>query len=120
MGTACKSTSGGHGSFWRRRKVAARQERFMREGVAGLWRDRTRKPGLPSLPPAVVDRVVALTLTAAPGETTHGPAARDTSGVSLRSVQRTWAAHGFQPHRVLSTNRAFPAKLRDVVGLYFH
>jgi hypothetical protein len=44
------------------------------------------------------------------------------SGVSLRSVQRIWAAHGLQPHRVrrfkLSTDPAFAAKLRDVVGLY--
>src|ERR1700747_2586164 len=47
------------------------QERFMREGVAGLLRDKTRKPGLPPLPAAVVDRVVALTLTEPPGETTH-------------------------------------------------
>ena len=41
---------------------------------------------------------------------------------SLRSVQRIWAAHGLQPHRVrrfkLSTDPAFAAKLRDVVGLY--
>jgi hypothetical protein len=27
------------------------QERFMREGVAGLLRDKTRRPGLPPLPP---------------------------------------------------------------------
>jgi hypothetical protein len=36
-------------------------------------------------------------------------------------VQRIWAAHGLQPHRVrrfkLSTDPAFVAKLRDVVGL---
>jgi transposase len=100
------------------------QERFMREGVAGLVRDRTRKPGLPSLPPAVVDRVVALTLGDPRGETTHwtGRAMAAASGVSLRSVQRIWAAHGLQPHRVrrfkLSTDPAFAAKLRDVVGLY--
>ncbi len=37
-------------------------------------------------------------------------------------MQRIWAAHGLQPHRVrrfkLSTDPAFAAKLRDVVGLY--
>jgi hypothetical protein len=33
----------------------------MREGVAGLLREKTRKPGLPPLPPGLVDRVVALT-----------------------------------------------------------
>jgi hypothetical protein len=44
------------------------------------------------------------------------------SGISLRSVQLIWAAHGLQPHRVrrvkLSQDPAFAAKLRDVVGLY--
>jgi hypothetical protein len=43
-------------------------------------------------------------------------------GISLRSVQRIWAAHGLQPHRVrrfkLSQDPAFAAKLRDVVGLH--
>jgi len=100
------------------------QERFMREGVAGLLHDKTRKPGLPPLPSALVDHVVALTLAEPPGETTHwtGRAMAAASGISLRSVQRIWAAHGLQPHRVrrfkLSQDPAFAAKLRDVVGLY--
>jgi hypothetical protein len=49
------------------------QQRFMREGVAGLLREKTRKPGLPlpPLPTALVDRVVALTLAEPPGEATH-------------------------------------------------
>ena len=46
------------------------------------------------------------------------------SSISLRSVQRIWAAHGLQPHRVrrfkLSQDPAFAAKLRDVVGLYLN
>jgi len=42
------------------------QERFVREGMAGLVRDKTRKPGLPTLPVALVDRVVTLTLTTPP------------------------------------------------------
>src|SRR5512133_3237978 len=100
------------------------QERFMREGVAGLLREKTRKPGRPPLPPALVDRVVALTLTEPPGEATHwtGRAMAAATGVSARSVQRIWAAHGLQPHRVrrfkLSQDPAFAATLRDVVGLY--
>ncbi len=100
------------------------QERFMREGVAGLLHDKTRKPGLPPLPSALVDHVVALTLAEPPGEATHwtGRAMAAASGISLRSVQRIWAAHGLQPHRVrrfkLSQDPAFAAKLRDVVGLY--
>ena len=41
------------------------QERFMAEGVDGLTRDKTRKPGKPPLPAATVQRVVDLALSAA-------------------------------------------------------
>ena len=39
------------------------QERFMREGVDGLLRDKTRRPGKPPLATTVIERVVALYLT---------------------------------------------------------
>jgi hypothetical protein len=95
----------------------------MREGVAELLREKTRKPGLPPLPPALLERVVALTLTQPPGEATHwtGRAMAAASGVSLHSVQRIWAAHGLQRIACGGSNcsRIRPsAKLRDVVGLY--
>jgi len=102
------------------------RERSTREGVAGLLRDKTRKPGIPPLPTATVDRVVELTLGEAPGETIHwtGRAMAKAAGVSLRSVQRIWAAHRLVPHRVrtfkVSKDPAFVAKLHDVVGLYRH
>src|ERR671912_529764 len=98
----------------------------MREGVPGLLRDKTRRPGIPPLPAATVERVVELTLAEPPGEATHwtGRAMARTIGISLRSVQRIWAAHRLAPHRVrtfkLSTDPAFVPKLRDVVGLYLH
>ena len=47
------------------------QARFMAEGVDGLTRDKTRKPGKPPLPAAVVQRVVELALGPPPGEATH-------------------------------------------------
>ncbi len=100
------------------------QERFMREGVAGLLRDKTRPPGKPPLPREVVDKVVALTQSEPPGETTHwtAPAMAEAMGISVSSVQRIWKAHGLAPHRVrrfkLSNDPLFAAKLRDVVGLY--
>jgi transposase len=102
------------------------QERFMREGVLGLLRDRSRRPGIPPLPAATVDRVVGLTLAEPPGEATHwtGRMMAEAAGISLRSVQRIWKAHRLVPHRVrtfkLSKDPAFVAKLRDVVGLYLH
>ena len=100
------------------------QERFMREGVDGLLRDKTRKPGKPSLPAATVQRVIDLVTGAPPGETTHwtGRMLATAVGISLRSVQSILEAHRLAPHRVrtfkLSNDPRFVEKLRDVVGLY--
>jgi hypothetical protein len=102
------------------------QERFMREGVAGLLHDKTWKPGRAPLPATTVERVVALTLKGPPGEATHwtGRMMAKAAGISLRSVQRIWRVHRLAPHRVrtfkLSRDPAFVPKLRDVVGLYVH
>ena len=100
------------------------QERFMREGVDGLLRDKTRPPRIPPLAPEIGERVAALTLGLPPGETTHwtAPAMAAVVGISVSSVQRIWRAHGLQPHRIrqfkLSNDPNFAAKLRDIVGLY--
>ena len=69
-------------------------------------------------------RVLELTGREPPGEATHwtGRMMARAAGVSLRSVQRIWAAHGLAPHRLrrlkLANDPAFAAKLVDVVGLY--
>ena len=100
------------------------QERFMREGIEGLLRDKTRPPGLPPLSGDVTERVLVLTQTDPPGETTHwtGAAMAKVAGISISSVQRIWRSHGLQPHRFrqfkLSTDPQFATKVRDVVGLY--
>jgi transposase len=100
------------------------QARFMAEGVEGLTRDKTRKPGKQPLPTATVQRVVDLTLGPPPGEATHwtGRMLAKAAGVSLRSVQRILEAHQLAPHRVrtfkLSTDPKFVEKFTDVVGLY--
>ncbi len=96
----------------------------MAEGVEGLTRDKTRKPGKPPLPTGTVQRVVNLTLGPLPGDATHwtGRMLAKAAGVSLRSVQRILAAHQLAPHRIrtfkLSTDPKFAEKLKDVVGLY--
>src|SRR3979409_997420 len=100
------------------------QARFMAEGVEGLTRDKTRKPGKPPLPTGTVQRVVDLALGPPPGETTHwtGRMLAKAAGVSLRSVQRILEAHQLAPHRIrafkLSNDPKFAEKLKDVVGLY--
>jgi len=100
------------------------QQRFAEEGVGGLLRDKTRKPGKPPIAADTVARVVALTCADPPHEATHwtGRAMAKAAGISLRSVQRIWEAHKLQPHRVRTFKRSrdpdFAAKLTDIVGPY--
>jgi transposase len=100
------------------------QRRFAEAGVDGLLRDAARGPGKAPVPADVVQRLIALTCAEPPGEATHwtGRAMAKAMAVSLRTVQRIWAAHKLQPHRLRtfkrSTDPDFAAKLEDVVGLY--
>src|SRR5262245_2325736 len=100
------------------------QQRFAEAGVDGLLRDRTRKPGKPPTPETLVQRVVALTCAEPPGEATHwtGRMMAKAAGLSLRTVQRIWAVHKLQPHRIRSFKRSrdpeFVTKLAAIVGLY--
>jgi transposase len=100
------------------------QRRYAVAGVDGLLRDATRKPGKAPTPERTVQRVVALTCSEPPGEATHwtGRAMARASGLSLRTVQRIWAAHDLQPHRMRTFKRSndpdFAGKLEAIVGLY--
>ena len=102
------------------------QARYALEGVDGLLRDKTRPPGKAPLTTATVAKVLALTCSEPPGEVTHwtGRAMAKAMGVSLSAIQRIWAAHHLQPHRLRtfkrSTDPAFATKVEDVVGLYMH
>jgi len=60
-----RQTGKGKPTIWRW------QERFMAEGVDGLLHDATHPSGKPPLSPAVIERVIELTLDEPPGKTTH-------------------------------------------------
>jgi transposase len=100
------------------------QKRFGEDGVAGLWRDKTRPSRIPPLSPEVAERVLALTLAGPPPTASHwtGAAMAKAVGISVSSVQRIWRAHGLRPHQVrrfkLSNDPQFAAKLKQIVGLY--
>jgi transposase len=102
------------------------QQRFAEEGVAGLLRDKTRLPGRAPLPPAIIAQVLALPCGEPPKAATHwtGRMVAEVVGVSLSAVQRIWAAHRLQPHRIRtfkkSNDPAFAAKVEDIVGLYMN
>ncbi len=92
------------------------QQRFAEQGVDGLLRDKTRKPGKQPLPAATVAKILALPCGEPPGQATHwtGRMVAKATGVSLRAVQRIWQANRLQPHRVrtfkTSNDPAFAAK----------
>ncbi len=100
------------------------QQRFAEEGVEGLLRDKTRKPGKAPLSLEIIAKVLALPCTEPPGEATHwtGRMVAKAVGISLSAVQRLWDANRLQPHRLRtfkkSNDPAFVAKVEDVVGLY--
>jgi transposase len=100
------------------------QERFMREGVDGLLRDKTRPPGIAPVAPSRVEEVVALTLKPPPHEATHwtAQAMAKAVGLAVSTVQKIWRDHGLAPHRwrafKLSKDPAFTEKLHGIVGLY--
>ena len=74
------------------------QERFASEGFEGLLRDKTRPSRIARLDPSVAERVVALTLEAPPGETTHwtGAAMAEAAGrqrqFGAAHLARAWAS----------------------------
>ena len=100
------------------------QTRYAHAGVAGLLRDKTRPPGRAPVSTGTVAKILALTCSEPPGQVTHwtGRAMVRATGISLRSVQRIWAAHRLQPHRLRTFKRssdpAFAEKVEDIVGLY--
>ncbi len=100
------------------------QQRYAEEGVEGLLRDKTRKPGKPATPPDQVAKVIEMTCQAPPHEATHwtGRAMAKAVGLSLRTVQRIWKAWDLAPQRMRTFKRSkdpdFTEKLVDIVGLY--
>src|SRR3712207_2097269 len=103
-------------------KTSSRVERMHRY----LFFLMIRRPPRSTLFPYTTLFRSELTLGEPPGEATHwtGRMMAKAAGISLRSVQRIWAAHRLAPHRVrtfkLSQHPAFIPKLHDVVGLYMH
>src|SRR5271155_5982284 len=65
------------------------QRRFMEAGVDGLLHDKTRKPGKAPIPEPVIAQLIAHTLGAPPGETTHwtSRAMADVMGLAISTVQ---------------------------------
>jgi transposase len=104
--------------------VLAWRREFAVRGLAGLGKVAAGRGRKASIPQAMIDKIVELTLHSRPEGATHWScrSMAAVAGVSPATVQRVWAARGLKPHLVetfkLSTDPRFEEKLVDVVGLY--
>src|ERR1700693_5200857 len=104
------------------KKTAYRwRDRYVESGVEGLARDASRPGRKKPLGAAMIARGVEMTLREKPPAATHWSARTlaKAVGLSHRSVQRIWAAHGLKPHLSktfkLSNDKRFVDKVVDVV-----
>jgi transposase len=104
--------------------VRSWRQRFTDDGLKRFGRVRPGRGAKPSIPPEMVEAIVAATLQTTPPGQTHWSCRTMAAefGVSPATVQRIWHARGLKPHLVetfkLSNDPAFEEKLTDVVGLY--
>ncbi|HEU5002613.1 MAG TPA: IS630 family transposase [Actinomycetota bacterium] len=105
--------------------VAAWRKRFTEQGVGGVGAIAKGRGRRSWLPEGTVAKVVHITRTELPGDTsTHWStrALAERVGVGKDTVARIWRNHELQPWRIdtfkVSNDPDFEAKLVDVVGLY--
>lgn len=99
------------------------RERYSQEGLGALG-DRPR-PGQPrKLDPKDAKRILTMTTTTIPKESTHWSLRlmAKYSGVTVHQVSQVWKAADLRPHRLqnfkISNDPRFAEKVVDVVGLY--
>lgn len=104
-------------------QVSRWRNRYAKQGLKGIERDRPRGGRKPTVNAA---DIVRLTTQTTPAGATHWStrALAKKVGVSDTSVLRIWRANGLKPHLVetfkVSRDPKFVEKLEDIVGLYLN
>src|SRR5215831_16550190 len=110
----------------RSRAFGAGQERYLKEGVPGLLRDKPRPSRIAPLSAEKKLAIIEKAATERPANATHWSARKMAKavGVSHRSVQRVWTGAGLKRHLTrtfkLSNDPKFAEKVVDVAGLYMN
>ena len=109
-----------------RKTVRLWKNRFIEEGLQGLWEIAPGRGRKPTYGPDRIKAVIDTTLHAKPKGSTHWSCrtlAAD-QGVSKSTVSNILRSHNLKPHRTrtfkLSRDPRFLEKLTDVVGLYLN
>jgi transposase len=107
-------------------KSARWRARFLECGIVGLEKDAPRPGRTPTIPAALVKRVIRLTTKEKPKNATQWSTRTmaEAVGISEASVRRIWHKNGLKPHLVntfkVSNDPKFAEKLDAVVGLYLN
>ena len=102
------------------------RQRFLALRLPGLEQDAPRPGRIPKISAQKIATVIKATLHQLPPHATHWSTRTMAAaqGLSEATIRRIWRQHGLKPHLTktfkLSRDRAFVAKLCDVVGLYLN
>jgi transposase len=102
------------------------KRRFLEGGPSALTEMKPGRGRKPVLSPQKVAAIVRATQHSKPVGQTHWSCRTmaKSKGVSFKTVQRIWDAHGLKPHQTksfkLSRDKHFVEKLTDIVGVYLN
>jgi len=109
-----------------RKTVRLWRERFLAQGLPGLWEIAPGRGRKASYSAEQVKAVIDATLQSKPNGSTHWSCRlmAASQGMSKSTVSNLWRSHNIKPHRTktfkLSRDARFVEKLTDVVGLYLN
>lgn len=109
-----------------RKTVRLWRNRFLAQGLPGLWEIAPGRGRKATYSPDQVKAVIDATLQSEPKGSTHWSCRlmAASQGMSKSTVSNLWRSHNIKPHRTktfkLSRDPKFVEKLTDVVGLYLN
>ena len=109
-----------------RKTVRLWRERFLAQGLQGLWEIAPGRGRKPTYDSTRIKAVIDATLQSKPKGSTHWSCRTmaEAQGISKSTVSSIWRSHNIKPHRTqtfkLSRDPRFLEKLTDVVGLYLN
>jgi transposase len=109
-----------------RKTVRLWRERFLTQGLQGLWEIAPGRGRKATFGPDRIKAVLDATLQSKPKGSTHWSCRlmAASQGISKSTVSNLWRSHNIKPHRTkkfkLSRDPQFLEKLTDVIGLYLN